>query len=49
MQVDEDGIGCDESHTWFLISSLCIGLSERFIRAIHEAGGEGIELILLPV
>ena len=43
--VGDDGIGCDKCSTWFHPSSLCLGLSDRVIDAIREAGGDGIEFV----
>ena len=45
LHVDDDGIGCDKCQSWFHPTPLCLGLSERVIDAIREAGGEGIEFV----
>ena len=41
--VGQQGIGCDKCDNWFHPSPLCMGVSERVIDVILEAGGDGVE------
>lgn len=43
--VGQDSIGCDRCDNWFHPTSICMGVSERVIDAIREAGGAGVEYV----
>ena len=43
--VGQDGIGCDKCDNWFHPSPLCMGVSDRLIDVIREAGGAGVEYV----
>ena len=43
--VGQDGIRCDKCDSWFHPKPLCMGVSDRVIDAIREAGGAGVEYV----
>ena len=43
--VGDDTIGCDRCENWFCPTSMCMGIKESAIQAIHEDGGTAILFI----